>query len=311
MIDLQPDLELTRAEAERILEAWLGRPVTCSGIDKLEGGLVNSTFALEFDEQPHRAVIKLHGSGGDSFNAEARSLDYLREQTSCPVPRVYLVDGSARLVPHAFLLMERVPGVCLEGLDLEPGERRDVDVQLGEVLADLHEHTGTHWGGIDDGAEARTWPELFRDRLRTARSHPMIDQRLPAHVRADIEHAIELTGSALDEHGVPTLVHGDVWDGNLMVQQVGAKWRLTGLLDPDLQFADVEYELAYLQVFDGSPDAVFAAYAEHRPLRPGYEHRRLFYWLHTALIHVALFGGEYFCDFTARIAKAIGGLKPA
>jgi fructosamine-3-kinase len=96
-----------------------------------------------------------------------------------------------------------------------------------------------------------------------------------------------------------------VWDGNLMVRRENGRWRLTGLLDPDLQFADVEFELAYLEVFDTPREAFFAAYAAHQTLRPGYERRRLFYWLHTALVHVALFGDEFFCRFTARTADSI------
>ena len=81
-----------------------------------------------------------------------------------------------------------------------------------------------------------------------------------------------------------------------------------GLLDPNLQFADVEFELAYLEVFDVPRKAFFAAYANHHALRPGYEQRRLFYWLHTALVHVALFGDEFFCHFTTRTAKRISRL---
>ena len=51
-----------------------------------------------------------------------------------------------------------------------------------------------------------------------------------------------------------------------LVEREGDRWRITGLLDPDVQFADVEYELAYLEVFDASRDTFFAAYQQHHPL---------------------------------------------
>ena len=109
----------------------------------------------------------------------------------------------------------------------------------------------------------------------------------------------------LADPGVPTLVHGDFWDGNLLVREDGDGWRLSGVLDPDTQFADVEYELAYLEVFDVQRDAFFTAYRRRHAIRQGYEQRRLVYWLYTALVHVALFDDQFFREFTARTAASI------
>ncbi len=272
--------------------------------------MVNTVFQLDFDLPPHRAVVKLHGSDGDTFDAEARALEYLYSETACRVPRVYLHDRSARLIPHAFLLLECVPGVCLKSLDLDPTERADIDAQLANVLGELHDHKGTKWGAIDSEEDSNTWADLFVARLREVRADPRVAERLVPDVLAQVDRAIDLARPTLHESGEPTLVFGDVWDGNLMVRREDdERLRLTGLLDPDLQFADVEYELAYLEVFDVQRQPFFAAYADHHTLRPGYEQRRLFYWLHTALVHVALFGDEFFCNFTAQTAERIGRLQ--
>ncbi len=306
MIELEPDLDLTIAQAERLLSAWLSTPVMCQEIVPLHGGMVNSVFRLGFDRPPHRAVVKIHGTESDTFDSEAGALQYLRTETSCPVPSVYLHDGSARLIPHAFLLLEHVRGDCVHSLDLEPSDRIEIDVQLADVLAGLHHHTRGSWGDVETRGTSESWAGLFTARLNEIRAHPTIAERLDAEVLVDVDEAIDRCRSALVDSGRPTLVHGDVWDGNLMAVREDGQWRLSGLLDPDLQFADVELELAYLEVFDNDREAFFAAYTAHHTLRPGYEHRRLFYWLHTALVHVALFGDEFFCRYTARIAQEIG-----
>ena len=305
MIDPQPDLTLTTSQAERVLEAWQGVPVACSKVVPLEGGMMNSVFQLDFDAAPHRAVVKLHGPAGNPFASEARALEYLSSETACPSPLLYLHDDSARVIPHAFLLIEHLPGVCLKDLDLDSAAQDDIEAQLAEVLGELHDHTSTRWGPVDTNQPAAAWADIFVARLADARAHPALAERLAPDVLARIDHAIEGAGSALHDAGRPTLVHGDVWEGNLMVRLEDGRWRLTGLLDPDLQFADVELELAYLEVFDHSRTAFFDAYADHQTLRAGYQERRLFYWLHTALIHVALFGDEFFCEFTARTAERI------
>jgi fructosamine-3-kinase len=309
VIELQPNLELTVEEAERLLYAWLDVPVVCSSISRLEGGLVNTVLRLDFDHPPHHAVVKLHGADGDTLAAEARALDYLRSETVCPVPGVYLHDDSRRLIPHCFLLLEYISGACLKDLDLEPAERADIEAQLADVLAELHGHEGDGWGDVTVPQRSSAWADVFAARLAEVRAQPEVIARLESDVLAKVDSAIDAVPFALADSGRPTLVHGDVWDGNMIVRREDDRWRLAALVDPALQYADVELELAYLEVFDVSRDSFFAAYTNQRALRPGYEERRLFYWLHTALVHVALFGDRFFCEFTAATADSISRLQ--
>jgi fructosamine-3-kinase len=109
----------------------------------------------------------------------------------------------------------------------------------------------------------------------------------------------------MSAQGQPTLVHGDIWAGNVMVSQGEDGWHLTGIVDPGTQYADVEMELAYLEVFNTVGADFFQEYIAHRPLRPVYELRRLFYWLNTYMIHVWIFGDAHYHTMTARIAAAI------
>ena len=165
------------------------------------------------------------------------------------------------------------------------------------------------WGAVDRDEGWTNWADLFESRLRDARAYPALEDRLSAEVLAQVDDAIDRAPALLGNGGTPTLVHGDIWDGNLMARREDGRWKLTGFLDPDLQFADPEVELAYLEVFDNERPAFFAAYAEHHDIRPGYERRRLLYWLHTALIHVALFEDDFFRQYTARTAASIGRLR--
>ncbi|MGD8684182.1 MAG: aminoglycoside phosphotransferase family protein, partial [Chloroflexota bacterium] len=211
--DLQPNLDFSTDQAERILGAWLGRRVACVGMQRLKGGLVNTVIRLDLDQPPHRAVVKLHDGGGEAFAAEARALEYLRSETTCPVPRVYLEDGTGRLVPYAFLLIEHLPGQCLDGLAMEPSDRADLQRQLADVLVELHAHKGERWGGLDEPEGPATWAELFVSRLTEVRTHPMVDARLDPEVLRQVDDAIEAAPSLLVDAGTPTLIHGDVWEG--------------------------------------------------------------------------------------------------
>jgi fructosamine-3-kinase len=76
-------------------------------------------------------------------------------------------------------------------------------------------------------------------------------------------------------------------------------------VDPAARYADVEFELAYLEVFGTVTDAFFERYAAERPLRDGYGLRRLYYWLNTLLLHVWVFGDEGYVRRTERIAEEL------
>jgi fructosamine-3-kinase len=73
------------------------------------------------------------------------------------------------------------------------------------------------------------------------------------------------------------------------VDKAADGWHLSGIVDwPAMQYADAEYELAYLQWSEAAETAFFETYHAARLPRVGYELRRLFYWLHTHMLHVWL-----------------------
>ena len=274
---------------------------------RLTGGMINSVVRLELDRPPYAVVVKLHEPAGNDFAAEARALAHLRSVAALPVPDVLHLDETARHLPYAALVLEELPGICLDGLDLAADDRAAIDGQLGTLLAGLHEHTAVSWGELDAPAIPASWPERMAARLAAVRARPTLEARLSPAVLAAVDRAVGVAASILaqGDPGQPTLVHGDVWDGNVLVEQRAGGWVITGLLDPSAEYADPELELAYLEVFASPRPALRAVYDERHPPRPGAEERRLAYWLHTALEHVALFELEVFRTFAATYANEL------
>jgi fructosamine-3-kinase len=94
----------------------------------------------------------------------------------------------------------------------------------------------------------------------------------------------------LDDGSPPSLVHGDMWTGNVLCKG----GRIAAFIDPAVYYADAEIELAFSTLFGTFGEAFFDRYREHRPLQPGFfEARRDLYNLYPLLVHVRLFGGSY------------------
>ncbi len=303
MTEQQSGIPITQAQAEAVLSRWLGREAKCTGIQRLYGGMINSVLKLSFDHEPFSAVIKLRRAGDNSSAVEARNLEYLRTNSHFPCPQVYYEDTSGQFVPFAFLLLETIPGVPMGTARLSQFDRTIIDRELAEALLELHSHTRDTFGCPYEQKGTRKWADVLVPRLLDMQRE--VTGKLPQRVLRDIECAVEAAEEVMSAQGQPTLVHGDIWAGNVIVSQDENGWHLAGIVDPGTQYADVEMELAYLEVFSTVGSDFFQAYTAHVPLRPGYELRRLFYWLNTYMVHVWLFGDAHYHKMIRRVAKTI------
>jgi fructosamine-3-kinase len=144
---------------------------------------------------------------------------------------------------------------------------------------------------LQDNTEDGDWARFYAER----RIRPHLDApALPAEVRLRLERALDGPLAALLPPAPPaSLIHGDLWSGNV----VDGCW----LVDPAVQRADRELELAFAAVFGGIPPPFWDAYAATWPLADGWEERRPALQLHHLLVHVRLFGAAYVGAVTARL----------
>jgi fructosamine-3-kinase len=249
----------------------------------LSGGSIAEVLAVE-TEDGRALVAKLGGGAGSGLALEGAMLRHL-EDRDVPVPSVLHADDH-------LLLMTRVPsGDSLGGR---------VEDHAAHVVAALHDHTGpafgfeydTVIGGLHQpNPQTARWVDFFRDhRLLFMAGEAESAGRLPARLRGRIETLAGRLEAFIDEPARPSLLHGDLWGGNVLADG----GRVSALIDPALYWGHPEIELAFTTLFGTFGEAFFARYRELRPLAPGFfEQRRDLYNLYPLLVHVRLFGGSY------------------
>ncbi len=93
----------------------------------------------------------------------------------------------------------------------------------------------------------------------------------------------------------PSLIHGDLWSGNILFNGQGAT-----LIDPALYFADREMELAFILMFDTFGETFFEHYTRTHPLSEDFHTVKLpLYQIYPYLVHTAIYGSSYLSGLEA------------
>lgn len=220
------------------------------------------------------------------FDREALGLRCL-QAAGARVPQVLSVDERHLTITW----VEQGPA----GSGRAPG----TEAAFGRELAALHRTTGERFGALDD--EPRGWlgncpvdlaptPDWAESWL-ARRVVPLARQAAAARILPDaaVEDAERIGRAALGPAEPPTLVHGDLWAGNRLVDGAGRNW----LIDPCAHYGHREVDLAMMDLFGGFGPEALAAYQEEFPLAPGWEQRIPVYQAVPLLVHAILFGGGY------------------
>jgi aminoglycoside phosphotransferase (APT) family kinase protein len=154
-----------------------------------------------------------------------------------PVPEVV----SSSLDPdRPFLVMSLRPGVPWSELGdvLEEGERRRLRRELGELIARLHTVRGREFGypGGRLGGPAASWRAAFGAMteavLADAERYGAWLPETPGRIR----ELLAAVGPALDAVTVPTLVHYDLWEGNVLLDGPPGERVVSGIIDGERMF---------------------------------------------------------------------------
>ncbi|MFC9694133.1 phosphotransferase family protein [Kribbella sp. NPDC056951] len=211
-------------------------PAALTAVTELADGTYNSVYLLNHADGD--LVLKIAPTGPgltheqDLIQTEA--IFYRAAQGKAPVPEV-VHSGTD------FLLMTALPGVTLNSVS---GERAQYRRELGGIVSTLHEVTGTDGFGYPQRGLKDSWSKAFLG---------MFDDILADAVRYDValppkvsRQLVTDRTALLDSVRVPRLIHFDLWDGNILVED----GRVSGLIDGERAFwGDPVAEFVSLTLF--------------------------------------------------------------
>jgi len=289
--------------ATRLVQRYLDPALRVRSSRRLYGGSISRVLLWRTSGEPREVVAKLnHADHADTFRQEAGSLRWYAQHTRLPVPRPLAVVAEDDVFTGSGLLMSRLAGVTLSDARLSPQGITQFQHDLAEQVAALHACTRERYGSaLDPGNGAVRWLDVYGPQIE--RDFAAVRDQLSTPTRSIIADLLAHLDVWLPEADRPTLVHGDLWATNILVDDSHPdRPVITGFIDAHASYCDPEYELAYLRVFHTVNEQFFGFYQRHHALREGFERRCRVYWLGTMLMHVRVFGGRYLpaCNDLAR-----------
>lgn len=261
-----------------VLPKHLGEPLSPSHAI-VNGGVLTGQNTAQ------RMFVKRYAVDMDAQRkAEAEGLRMLAERTSFVVPGI---------------LYENVGIMVIPWLETSGFGQAWSPAEFGNCLGQMHEIAGEAYGyghttfcgpTPQDNSHHLNWEAFFWEqrlepllrRIEFSSLGEMDWRRRVEAVRDVMKAEIEDTVTG------PRLVHGDLWQGNVL--KLGPD---TGLIDPALYFGHPEVDLGMLTLFGSPAPGFWDGYREVRPLPSGFSRRAAFYNLFHIMNHCTLFGGGY------------------
>ncbi len=277
-------------EVQSWLEAQGLGPVV--SLEPVAGGCIHNGARLGVQQGDTFFLKQNAAVPADLFPKEAHGLEALAVPGGPRLPRPLLVGAN-------FLLLE----------DLQPGPRRAGYWEaLGEQLAVLHATVSDTFGFEHDnylGSTPQPNPKLvdghafFAEHRLRFQGRLALDQGLLEPDDFDcLERILERLPGLIPAQPA-SLLHGDLWSGNVSSGPTGAP----AIIDPAAHYGWAEAELGMTALFGGFPEPFYASYEASAELAPGWRSRLSLYNLYHLLNHLNLFGRSYLSQVQSTLRR--------
>jgi len=268
---------------------------------------VNEELSEVLDQKVEKLELLQQGQIGGVYRASTAQREYIVKCSE----QIEKLAVEARMLNDLYDAKIRVPEVIfcegsflvMEYIEMNYQDKSIREIQAAELLSTLHTITNesrmygyyydTTIGPFTQKNEQTQYNwALFLGQMRIM---PMAkrcydESKISRQLLEKLEGVCRDLYKRIDMSSIyPSLLHGDVWSGNVLFDKKGAC-----LIDPAIYYGDKEMELAFILLFGTFDEMFFHTYQEVHPLsKDFYESKVPLYQIYPLLVHVALYGSSY------------------
>ncbi len=255
-------------------------------IKKVHGGDIHCAWQLEFSNK--KLFLKKNVRNKKFLKFEKHCLQNLRKfinQENLVIPEVI-----------AYKNINNVEILLAEWIDMQNFNQKKLGKGLGEMHLKASESNPTMFGFPVEGFIGTTdqkkgWADNWTDCFLNLRIMPQLSILENNFLNNEIIKKLKekIKAELLDHKPINTLIHGDLWCGNIGMEKDGKGV----IFDPASWWADNEVDIAMTKLFGGFRKEFYEEYHKIFPLKRGFEKRIIIYNFYHILNHANMFGGVY------------------
>ena len=178
-------------------------------------------------------------------------------------------------------------------------KKNNYQKELANIIAKIHSQKNdaygykldTPIGGLKQPCKfSDNWIDFYKEK-RLGMIFELINKKnpMPSNINKGIEKILNHLNNLLPSNPEPSLIHGDLWDGNILINND----KVVGLIDPGIHYAHNEMELAYLNWFNYVDVSFFDVYNDFIKVDQAFYQYQYIYQLYYSLLNVHLWSREY------------------
>lgn len=262
--------------------------LTGTNNEKLVAKIASSVSARE-------ALPKDDNPSKSAFEKEAYGLNLIAKSQSIRTPEVVHVSENCLLLEYLSPAQQQTNYWSILANEMAQLHKSEA-TQSSRYGLDHNNYCGANIqvnGWFNDGHEFFADQRLLYQ-ARMAFDNGLLESPWVIHIESICERLTDL---------IPTqpasLVHGDLWSGNILVDDTGNP----ALIDPAVYFGWREADIAMTLLFGGLPHEFYVSYDEIWPMEPQWRSRVHLYNLYHLLNHLNIFGVSYLEQVQGAIAR--------
>lgn len=230
---------VSKEQIEQIVKRAFGQGVLIEKVQELTEGYFNTGYLVKTKEQISY-VLKIAPSPlvtvmryeKDIMDMEVHVLKLIEGLGTVPAPKVLFYDDTKELIPAKYFFMEFLEGKSLYQIKSSLSQKAfsQISQELGRhVKAMKSIHSDAFGYVLQPDRSFATWSECFLTMIDEILADAA-DQRVVLPYSYDeIREIFHSHKAVLDEVCVASLVHKDLWEGNIFVDEKTAS--ITGIID--------------------------------------------------------------------------------
>ena len=267
-------------------------------IEQVNGGDIHSAWKIEFANR--KIFLKRN-------NREKKFLEF---EKYCLQNLKNYINPKYLIVPEviAYKNIENIEILLIEWIDMKNFDQKNLGKGLGEIHLNSSQSSPKNYGYPVEGFigltnQKKGWENNWIDCFLNLRIIPQLSMLKSNFLDKEIIKRVKekIKSELLNHEPINTLVHGDLWSGNIGVDENGKGV----IFDPASWWADNEVDIAMTKLFGGFRKEFYEEYHKIFPIRKGFEKRIVIYNFYHILNHANMFGGSYFYQVKSYIKSIL------